>query len=348
MNAVILAAVATAVPLVLFGQVASRRWRVIGGAVIVLAAVITASVLGVVALADLWVLPLHTGLRDALGLLLLWAVFGGLARTTGPLAIPGPPLLVAAGMGAMLGEIPAAAILSAGAKDKGAAGRLALAAAGGGMIGRVGDPALLLFGGRDPSLVAFLAPLGVLCVLVAGPKRGDLLGAGAGGVKRVVFIAAVAIAAVFPDLTLPALGAGIVVFAWLSRARRGPIDLASMSWTLMAAVLVLIAIAGGTPEHAARGLELIGEDLGAWLLPGMAVSAALLSALTDGVAGSLFGLAVLDRAMSLRIDGVGTALATGCAVGGIGPLVAAGALRAGWRRWLLTVAIAVVYVAVFA
>jgi len=344
----ILAAVATAAPLVLLGLVAPRRWRLIGGGVVVVAAIITGNVLGVIAPADLWVLPLHTGLKEDLLLLGLWAVFGALARAVGPLAIPGPPLLVAMGMGALLGEIPAAAILSAGAKDKGAAARLALAAAGGGMIGRLGDPALLLLGGRHPEVVAFVAPLGVLCALVANPRAADLIGTGAGGTKRVVFVLGVAIAALIPGLALPALGVGILGLAVLSRDRRGPIDLAHFAWVVMAVVLVLLAIAGGAPEHAATGIELIGERMGGYGAPGLFTCGALLSALTDGTAASLAGVAVLDRAMSMRIDGAWAALTAGLAVGGLGPLLAASAVRAGWRRFGLQVLVAFIYVVVFA
>jgi hypothetical protein len=53
---------------------------------------------------------------------------------------------------------------------------------------------------------------------------------------------------------------------------------------------------------------------------------------------------LLDRAMSLNIDGARLALTAGLAVGGLGPLVVAGALRAGWKRWFLQVVVTVIYV----
>jgi hypothetical protein len=48
--------------------------------------------------------------------------------------------------------------------------------------------------------------------------------------------------------------------------------------------------------------------------------------------------------MSLNIDGARLALTAGLAVGGLGPLVVAGALRAGWKRWFLQVVVTVIYV----
>ncbi len=348
MRAVIIAALATSLPLVLFGLVGARRWRMIGGAIIVMVSLIVALSLQVIVPSDLWILPVYSGMQFDLLLLLLWGLFGALARSAGPLTLPGPPIVVAAGMGALLGEIPAAAILAVGARDKAAAARLALAAAGGGMVGRLGDPALLLMGGRAPEVVAFVAPLGLLSVLIARPRRDDLVEGGVGGIARTGLLLAVAAAAVVPGWTLPAVICGIVVLAVMTRSRRGPIDLAGFSWVVMATVLTLVAIAGGAPEHMARGLEEVAEGLGHWLLPGLTLAGALLGALGDGTAGSLLGLSVLDRAMSLQMEGVRGALTAGLAVGGLGPLIAAGSLRAGWRRWLLQVLVAIAYVAVLA
>ena len=99
-------------------------------------------------------------------------------------------------MGAGLGEIPAAAILSAGAKTPKGAARLALAAAGGGLIGRVGDPALLILAGDHPTLLAGLVPLGIACALVARPSSDDLVLAEDGNRARTVVVFLVAVAAV--------------------------------------------------------------------------------------------------------------------------------------------------------
>jgi hypothetical protein len=254
-------------------------------------------------------------------------------------------------LGAFLGEIPAAAILSLAAKDKSAAARLALAAAGGGLIGRIGDPAMLLMGARQPQIVLTLAPLGLICAVLAWPKRGDLVAGGAssgwGASGRSVLLLVVGGVALVPAYTLPALVLGAVALAIVSKGRRGPIDLAGLAWAILGMVLVLIAIAGGAPEHAARGIELVAEPLGAWFLPLITAAAAILSALTDGTAAALLCVSVMDRALSLRVDETWAALAAGVAVGGFGPLIAAGALRQGWMRWLAQVVAAVVYVAVF-
>jgi hypothetical protein len=337
--------------LLLFGAVAARRWRLRGAAAVALLAAIAGLVAGVLAPADVWVLPMYTGLQNELLLLLAWALFAAFARSVGLLRIPGPPVVVAVVLGALLGEIPAAAILSLAAKDKSAAARLALAAAGGGLIGRLGDPAMLLMGARQPQIVLTLAPLGLICAVLAWPKRGDLVAGGVngglGGLGRCLLLSIVGIAALFPTFTLPALVLGTVALAIVSKHRRGPIDLAAVAWSIVGLFLVLIAIAGGAPEHAARGIELVAEPLGAWFLPLITAAAAILSALTDGTAASLLCVSVMDRALSLRVEGTWAALAAGVAVGGLGPLIAAGALRQGSLRWLAQLVAAVVYVAVF-
>ncbi len=138
MTGVVTGIVASTVPLVLLGLVAAWRWRLVAAVVIALGAIGTAVGLGILVPTDLWVVPQGVQLAEPLMLVLLWTAFGAVARTTGPLAVPGPAWLVAMLMGAGLGEIPAAAILSAGAATPKGAARLALAAAGGGLIGRVG------------------------------------------------------------------------------------------------------------------------------------------------------------------------------------------------------------------
>ena len=53
----------------------------------------------------------------------------------------------------------------------------------------------------------------------------------------------------------------------------------------------------------------------------------------------------MDRALSLDAVGAAPAMAAGIAVGGLAPLIAARALRAGWRLWLGQVALAILWVA---
>ncbi len=52
----------------------------------------------------------------------------------------------------------------------------------------------------------------------------------------------------------------------------------------------------------------------------------------------------MDRALDLRVPGLAVALAVGIGVGGLGPLVIAGAVREGFRRWVLAVVLAAIYV----
>jgi len=341
---IVLAILVTTLPLLLLGGVAGLRLRMVGAALVLLAALVAGVLAEVLTLSDLWVLPMGSGMAPDLLTLLLWAVLGALVRAGGPLAIPGPPVLVAVLTGACLGEVPAAAILSAGARSPSGAARLALAAAGGGLLGRVGDPALLLLGGRAPEVLVWLAPLGLLLAFMAAPRREDLARPGSSDRARPLILLSVAAAACVPGWTLWAVLAGIGAALFFARQKWRSVDLHHIGWMGIAAVLGLIAIAGGAPELAATGLETIGEQLGDLGPPALTLAAAALSALTDGTAASICGLGVLDRAISLRMPGAPLALTAGLAVGGLGPLLAAGALRAGWRGWSLQVGVAAVYV----
>ncbi|MFT4979949.1 MAG: hypothetical protein ACI8S6_005861, partial [Myxococcota bacterium] len=116
----------------------------------------------------LW-LPQWTGLQSSALLLILWAAYGATAAAAGGAKMPGTPLFGAVLTGAVLGELAAAAVLTAGSTDRRSAARLALAASAGGLLGRVGDPAMLLLAAREPEMMFMLAPLAILCVLVLFP-----------------------------------------------------------------------------------------------------------------------------------------------------------------------------------
>jgi hypothetical protein len=202
---------------------------------------------------------------------------------------------------------------------------------------------MVLIGSRFPEIVPQLAPLGVLLALVAAPRASSAQ-TGKPGLRELALLA-VALAALRPEWTLASVGVGIAVAGWFARAEIRSVPWAHVGWAAIAAALALIAIAGGTPEMAATGLELIGEQLGDWAAPGLTLAGALLAALSDGTAASVVGLGVLDRALSLQIPGAPAALAAGLAVGGLGPLLVAGALRAGWKLWLFQVMIVAMYTA---
>ena len=348
MNPIILAIVLSTLPLVLLGAAAGLRRRALVAGLIVLLTWLGGLIGGLLAWSDLWVLPTSSGMGDVLILLVLWSILGAVLRAGGPLFIPGPPMLVALVSGAVLGEVPAAAILAAGAQTRGGAARLALAAAGGGLIGRMGDPAVLLMSARDPSVLLYLAPLGVLLALLAAPRRQDLNAAAGVQMRRLVPLIAVAVVACIPGAALWALFCGIAIGLYQARTNLQRIELGYVGWMVSAMCLGLIAIAGGAPEMAATGLELVGEQMGSLGAPALTLAGAVLAALTDGTAAAVCGLGVLDRAMSIQVDGATLGLTCGLAVGGLGPLIAAGALRAGWKRWLLQVVVAVVFVWVFA
>ncbi|MGB0639573.1 MAG: hypothetical protein ACPGTU_09580, partial [Myxococcota bacterium] len=236
-------------------------------------------------------------------------------------------------------------ILSASARDAKGGARLALAAAGGGMIGRMGDPAMLVFAESRPDILMFMAPLGLLCALLARPRREDLIQGEQKNRTRTVLVAVVALVALIPGLTVVAIVSGIIGLAALSSDRRGPIEVGGSLWHFGAVVLGIIAVVGGGVEQVAVGLEWAQELGGAWGAPALTLAAALLTALTDATAMSIVGQGVMDRALSLDAVGAAPAMAAGIAVGGLAPLIAARALRAGWRLWLGQVALAILWVA---
>ena len=341
MTTAITGIVVTALPLVVLGVVSHSRWRLPLAGVLVAVACAVAGSKGVVMLEDLWVLPLGLGMTEHLILLLLWCLLGSAARAVGPLSLPGPVWLTPLLMGAGMGEIPAAAMLSVTAKTPVGAARLALTAAAGAMVGRLGDPAMLILLEGHPTATLAIAPLGLVLAVLARPRTQDVHAwDGRMSIPHAVMVAVI-LAAMVPGCTLWAIVAGIGLFVYWSREGQRPLELATPAWQMATLVLAVLAIGGGAAEQAALGLETTVELLGEWAPPLLVAAAALLTALTDGLGMAVFSQGIIDRAMSLDPATLAAPLAAGVAVGGLGPLVVAGALKAGWRLWILQVMVAV-------
>ncbi len=312
-----------------------RGWLVLGVAAV---AVVTAMVTGVLVPLDLVRLPVDTGLAVPLALMLGHAALGVAASAAGRPWLPGPPVLVAPLTGALLGEIGGAAVMAATTDDPKAKARLALAAAAGGLLGRMGDPGLLIVG-TDELTVARLAPLALVALLAARPKAGDLAGA-AEGSKLITGIAfGAALLAFVPMIRVVAVWGGALALAGVAGKRLLQARTAPLTWAIGSTALVLVATAAGAPALVGIGLEEIQNAHQAWVPAMLVGGGALVSALAGGHAAAVMAQAVLDRALSLHISGAATALTVGVAVGGLGPLLAAGAVRAGFLRWLLQVAL---------
>lgn len=343
MSSAIAGIVASTVPLLVLGFISHARWRLPLAAVAVAVAFAVAGSKGIVMLEDLWVLPLGIGMTDQLILLLLWCLLGSAARAVGPLTVPGPVWLTPMLMGAGMGEVPAAVMLSATAKTPKGAARLALTAAAGAMVGRLGDPAMLVLLEGHPMASLAIAPLGLALVVLVRPRSEDVHAwDGRVSVQHAALLTVV-LAAMVPGVTLWAILVGIGLFVYWSREGQRPLELATPAWQMAALVLAVLAIGGGAAEQAAVGLEVSLELLGDWAAPALVGAMAVLAALTDGLAMAVFAQGVIDRAMSLDAHVLAAPMAVGAAVGGLGPLVAAGALKAGWRLWVLQVLVAVVW-----
>ena len=338
MTELIEAVVAMSWPLLVVGALAGRRWAGISLAILITMVIIGGTMLGALAPMDVLHLPAWTGLGGAMLSLVLWCLLGALARAAGGVSVPGPPILSAMVAGALIGEIAAAGMV-AGLSDRRAAARLALAASGGALIGRMGDPGLVLMFDR---VGWSLAPLGLLIALVALPgtplprMEGRPVVSGAA--------ALIAVAAVLSGPHLPVvLGVGCVMMAALAGAQIREIDLRPVGWIFGLCVLVLLATTAGLPELAALGLETIHETLGGLLLPAVAGIGALAAVLGEGASAALLGSAIFDRALDLSVEGVPAALVAGLAVGGLSPLIVAGALREGLLRWAVQVILAIAW-----
>lgn len=343
MSLAIVGIVVTTVPLLLLGIVSHGRWRLPLAAVLVAAAFAVAGSKGIVMVEDLWVLPLGIGMTDQLILLLMWCLLGSAARAVGPVTLPGPTWLTALLMGAGMGEVPAATMLSLSAKTPKGAARLALTAAAGAMLGRLGDPAMLILLEGDPAATLAIVPLAVVLAVVVRPRAEDVHAWDGRFSVHHAALLAVILAACVPGLTLWAIAAGIGLFVFWSREEQRPLELATPAWQLAALALAVLAIGGGAAEQAALGLELSVELLGDWAAPLLVGVTALLSALTDGLAMAVFCQGIIDRSMSLDSILLVTPMTAGVAVGGLGPLIAAGAIKVGWRLWLLQVVVAMIW-----
>jgi len=341
MSEIITGMVLATVPLFVLGAVSFTRWRLWAMGPVFLISLIVAATYGIVGWSDLWVLPTGLGMGSSLVLMVLWIVYGAVARTLGPVAIPGPAWLTAILLGAGIGEIPAAAILSAGARTPRGAAKLALAAAGGGLVGRLGDPAMLILLEGHPTAMLSIAPLGFVLAWIARPDVDDLIQPDAADPRRMALVLGIGAVAAIPGLTLGALVFGIIAMGLAAQGRKGHVELGVLAWQITALMLAVLAVAGGAPEQAATGLELIVETLGWWASPLLVGISALLSALSDGTAMAILCQGIVDRAMSLDAQHLVAPMAVGVAVGGLAPLIAAGALKAGWKLWLLQVAVAV-------
>jgi hypothetical protein len=319
-------------------MVGSLRWRGVWALIVAIIAAVVGGALGILVPTDLFRLPMDTGLAVPVALVVGQALLGVVAGAAGRPWLPGPPVLVAPIAGALLGEIGGAALVTVGVEDPKARARLALGAAAGGLLGRMGDPALLISGGGMVTLAHF-APLALVAMIAARPRYGDLAGTESGSKNITAVVGIAAVLALVPALRLVAVFGGVLVLAGmagrrLKTARPGP-----FLWVASGAALVLMATAGGAPALLGVGLESVQNAYMSLVVPVLLVGGALGSTMAGGGPAALFAHALLERCQALHVHGAHLALTIGVAAGGLGPLVVARAVGAGWPRWLLQVAL---------
>ena len=96
-----------------------------------------------------------------------------------------------------------------------------------------------------------------------------------------------------------------------------------------------------------QGLEELWGIMGDRTRIVLAGGAALLSAVCGEQAATLVTEGLLVRSQGLQLTNLHTAMAAGLAVGGLGPLVVAGALKHGLLRWVAQVALVLGLCALF-
>ncbi|MCB9758784.1 MAG: hypothetical protein H6739_03010 [Alphaproteobacteria bacterium] len=274
----------------------------------------------------------------SLAVLVGWLALGSVARACGGAFSLGGMGGTALLSGALMGDLAAAALLAPQCEDPRDAAKVALVASAGGMLGPLGTPAGTLLVGADA-----LWPLALVTALVAWPRgpapEGNPMAAG------VLALAAVLTAVVGP---LVGLGAGLVGFLALSP--RSALDglralpIAPALWLGTWTGLIWLARRAGLFVDLGVGLNRIEELAPGALAPGLALSGALVGALAGEPAGAMLGEAALTASVVPADPARLTWLAGGLAVGGLGPLLASGAWRAGLRTWGLQLLVLIAWV----
>lgn len=297
---------------------------------------------------DLLHLPAWAGLSRECAAILAWGLWTAAAQMAPAPWLPGPRAVSAGLAGALFGEVSGAALAAGGVSDRRAAASLALAASAGGLLGRVGDPVLLALGDRVP--LGWFVPLAlILWAVAARGAPSERLPEGDRRVTALGLVVALG-AAALPSFAwlIVAVGAAALLGWGLKRgAARAPLA-QQLGLALGSVVLVLVAISAGLVGLSARGLAEAVAFLGPAPPALLAAGGALVGGLLDGPATGLVAAALLDRSMDMTFLGFEVPIALGAAAGGLGPLLAVGAARAGARRWLLSMIVVALYAALIA
>jgi len=275
--------------------------------------------------------PLRPG-----ALLAAWVLFAHGAAAAGGPRLSGPAWLVAPLLGAAAGDWGAALLLAPLAPTPVIAGRWVLAAMAGAMIVPHGTPALALLA---PQAGLGLLPL-VLVALAAPPGRLAVQGSlGVTGVLGVV----IAVAWCWPAGLMPTLLAAAVSLAVVRRRLPSPPLPSALVGLALLVGLVWLTRHAGLLFDLGWGFDQLARLGGGPGLGGLTVLAAVAAGLGSELAGALVATSALDASIAASPPAVARALAAGLAVGGIGPLLLAGALRASLARWALGVLVAALW-----
>ncbi len=104
-------------------------------------------------------------------------------------------------------------------------------------------------------------------------------------------------------------------------------------WPALVCLLVVVGAASGVILEARVGMDLLTEGRD-WALPAFSGLGLVLGAVGGESGGSLLAVALLDNGDALA-QGARNVLGAGLALGGLAPLVAARAVRGGWKLWLV-------------
>lgn len=270
------------------------------------------------------------------GALLAWLMLGHVARAAG-----GPILSSSWGFSAvmagwLLGDIGAAALFAGLCADKKLAARCALVASGAALMSPIGTPTSLVL--VDP---AALGPLPVALALVAWPRGSMDDGKTPKGKLWVTAVLAMVAGAVnwMPEWRLLFLLLGIGA---LAAGNKGQVDAdnfpsAQAAWVVAAMVVAWVVRTSGLGRFALDGAH-EWLNLSPSMGPITFAGGGVISAAMLGEAGAVpIALSVVDSTAGVSDPSVRLALAGGIGVGGLGPLIASGGFKHGWKPWLMQV-----------
>jgi len=291
---------------------------------------------------------LYSAEWEPVWVLLAWIEFGVIARWAGGFPIRGPLGLLAFFGGALLGDLGAALLIAPRTPTPMQKARVVLTASAGALISPIGTPVTLLlvepgaFGVLPFALAALSWPRGwaqdepartVLPLTQTGANRN--LG--------ILLLVVLGCLAGFSKFWVLGIGCVVLMIPLLRKGVRPPTPWGQEIWIMALAVVCFLCVASGALREAQIGLEAWCAQGAAWTPPLLAAGGAVFSVFATEEGASLFAQQIQTTGYSSIEPAVWSWIGAGIAMGGIGPLIATKALRAGIWLWLGQLALVLIW-----